>query len=136
MSRSKYPEQFRRDAIEMVGSSDRPLRQITRELGVNHETLRSWVNTAKQQAQAGPAEDPATSDEVQRLRKQVAELQKEKEILRPAAGDAAEHPADLPTLPACESPSRPCQRRQTAPHPPTARPHEGDPQSGDGRNGE
>jgi transposase len=74
MSRSKYPEQFRRDAIEMVGSSDRPVRQIARELGVNHETLRSWVNTAKQQAQAGPAEDPATSDEVQRLRKQVAEL--------------------------------------------------------------
>ncbi len=84
--RSKYPEQFRRDAIELVNSSDRPLRQVARELGVNHETLRSWVNTAKQAAEAGPpAEDPATVDEVARLRKQVAELQKEKEILRKAA---------------------------------------------------
>ncbi|WP_425342067.1 transposase [Amycolatopsis coloradensis] len=47
MSRSsKYPEQFRRDAVELVGSSDRPLCQIARELGVNHETLRSWVNAA------------------------------------------------------------------------------------------
>ncbi|MDQ7807018.1 transposase [Amycolatopsis sp. A133] len=84
--RSKYPEQFRRDAVELVNSSDRPLRQIARELGVNHETLRSWVNVAKQAAEAGPqAEDPAVTDEVTRLRKQVAELQKEKEILRKAA---------------------------------------------------
>ncbi|RSN18893.1 hypothetical protein DMC61_40730 [Amycolatopsis sp. WAC 04169] len=81
---SKYPEQFRRDAVELVESSDRPLRQIARELGVNHETLRSWVNKAKEEA-AAPAEDPAVTDEVQRLRRQVAELQKEKEILRKAA---------------------------------------------------
>jgi transposase len=55
-------------------------------LGVNHETLRSWVNVAKQAAEAGPsAEDQAVADEVTRLRKQVAELQKEKEILRKAA---------------------------------------------------
>ena len=84
--RSKYPEQFRRDAIELVNTSDRPLRQIARELGVNHETLRSWVNVAKQAAEAGPpAEDPAVTNEVAQLRKQVAELQKEKEILRKAA---------------------------------------------------
>jgi transposase len=84
--RSKYPEQFRRDAIELVNTSDRPLRQIARELGVNHETLRSWVNVAKQAAEAGPpVVDPAVTDEVTRLRRQVAELQKEKEILRKAA---------------------------------------------------
>jgi transposase len=42
----KYPEQFRKDAVELVHASDRPLRQIARELGVNHETLRSWVDNA------------------------------------------------------------------------------------------
>ncbi|MGV9367293.1 transposase [Amycolatopsis sp. NPDC003731] len=83
--RSKYPEQFRRDAVELVNSSDRPLRQVARELGVNHETLRSWVNTAKQASEAGPVEDSAVTDEVTRLRKQVAELEKEKKILRKAA---------------------------------------------------
>ncbi len=83
--RSKYPEQFRRDAVELVNSSDRPLRQIARELGVNHETLRSWVNTAKQEAEAGPPVDPDEDQELQRLRKRVAELEKEKEILRKAA---------------------------------------------------
>ena len=83
---SKYPEEFRRKAAALVLDSGRSTRDVGRELGVNHETLRSWVNTAKQAAEAGSlVEDPAVTDEVQRLRKQVAELQKEKEILRKAA---------------------------------------------------
>ena len=90
MSRpSKYPEQFRRDAVELVRSSGRSLREVGKELGVNHETLRNWVNAAKQ-AEAGQpdgveqisAED---RDELRRLRKKVAELELEKEILRKAA---------------------------------------------------
>jgi transposase len=70
--------------VELVNSSDRPLRQIARELGVNHETLRSWVNKAKEAA-AAPVEDPGESVEVRALRRRVAELEKEKEILRKAA---------------------------------------------------
>ncbi|MBM0224580.1 transposase [Micromonospora sp. ATA51] len=49
---SKYPEQFRLDAVELVRSSPgRSLREIGRELGVNHETLRGWVNAAKRAEQ-------------------------------------------------------------------------------------
>jgi transposase len=86
---SKYHEQFRADAVELVRSSDKPLRQVARELGVNHETLRGWVAAAKR------AEQPAASggqqlsaeerDELRRLRARVAELELEKEILRKAA---------------------------------------------------
>ena len=90
--RSKYPEQFRHDAVELARSSDRSLREIGRELGVNHETLRNWVNAAKraEQASAGqrPAADGVSADEreeLRRLRKKVAELELEKEILRKAA---------------------------------------------------
>src|SRR5688572_25825586 len=40
---SKYPEEFRRDAVELVLSSpSRTLRGVARELGVSRETLRSW----------------------------------------------------------------------------------------------
>jgi transposase len=44
---SKYPEQFRRDAVQLARSSDRSLREIGRELGVNHKTLRNWVNAGQ-----------------------------------------------------------------------------------------
>jgi transposase len=88
---SKYPEQFRRDAVELVRSSDRPLRQVARELGVNHETLRGWVTTAKRAeqriggGQRGGEVSAEERDELRRLRNKVAELELEKEILRKAA---------------------------------------------------
>jgi transposase len=83
---SKYPEQFRKDAAELVRTSDRPLRQVARDLGVNHETLRNWVKTAEKQAgQPSAMSGGADEDELRTLRKRVAELEVEKEILRKAA---------------------------------------------------
>jgi transposase len=87
---SKYPEQFRRDAVELVRSSGRTLREVGRELGVNHETLRNWVAAAKraEQTETGGRVDevsPSEREELRRLRKKVAELELEKEILRKAA---------------------------------------------------
>jgi transposase len=89
---SKYPEEFRRDAVALVRSSPgRPLREIGRELGVNHETLRGWVNAAKRgdESAASGRDDnelsPGERDELRRLRRKVAELELEKDILRKAA---------------------------------------------------
>ena len=87
---SKYPEQFRRDAVELVHSSGRSLREVGKELGVNHETLRNWVNAAKQAeaGRRGGTHELISADEreeLRRLRKKVAELELEKEILRKAA---------------------------------------------------
>jgi transposase len=90
---SKYPEEFRRDAVELVLSSpNRPLREVARELGVNHETLRNWVNAAKRTGQSGGSGrdrggelSVSERDELRRLRKRLAEVELEKEILRKAA---------------------------------------------------
>ncbi len=89
---SKYPEEFRRDAVELVLSSPkRTLREIARELGVNHETLRNWVNAErvhKSPTSRGGGEDSVSAEEreeLRRLRRRVVELELEKEILRKAA---------------------------------------------------
>jgi transposase len=91
---SKYSEEFRRDAVELVRSSGRTLREVGRELGVNHETLRNWVNAAKRADQQGGSGghgsgadevSPGEREELRRLRRKVAELELEKEILRKAA---------------------------------------------------
>lgn len=90
---SKYSEDFRRDAVELVRSSGRTLRDVGRELGVNHETLRGCVSAAKradeQRAGRGSGDggelSGAERDELRRLRRKVAELELEKEILRKAA---------------------------------------------------
>jgi transposase len=79
-------EEFRRDAVELVRSSGRPIAQIADELGVNRETLRSWVRRAEKDqalAQAGVGRDEL--EELARLRRENAELKIEREILRKAA---------------------------------------------------
>jgi transposase len=42
-ARSKFPPGFRRDAVALVRSSGKPVRQVARELGMSAETLRNWV---------------------------------------------------------------------------------------------
>jgi transposase len=84
---SKYSPEFKRDAVALVHSSGRPINQVARELGLSHETLRSWVKRDRiDRGQGAPGE--LTSDqleELRSLRRQVKELEAEREILRKAA---------------------------------------------------
>lgn len=85
---SKYPEQFRRDAIELVRSSERSIAEVARSLGISETTLWNWVRAARDaESRAGDPEALTESerDELRRLRKTVIELQTDKEILRRAA---------------------------------------------------
>jgi transposase len=91
---SKYPEEFRRDAVELVlASSQRTVAEIAKELGLNRETLRQWVKAEREARASGvgrvrAAESQVSADEreeLKRLRKRVAELELEKDILRKAA---------------------------------------------------
>jgi transposase len=69
-----------------VLSSGRPIAQIAEELGINRETLRTWVRQA--QADRGQRVDLLSTDERQelkRLRKELAELRRANEILKAAS---------------------------------------------------
>ena len=83
---SKYPEEFKRQAAALVVDGGRAVREVARELGVNDETLRNWVKQARKERESPGG--PVTADEraeLVRLRRKVAELELEKEILRKAA---------------------------------------------------
>ena len=73
-------------------------------LGVNHETLRGWVNVAKrgeESATRGRDDElsPGERDELRRLRRKVAELEPEKDILCKAAAYFAKRWVDVRPLP-------------------------------------
>jgi transposase len=51
---SKYAEELRRDAVELVRSSQRPINQVARKPGMSHETLRNWGRAAERQIGTGP----------------------------------------------------------------------------------
>jgi len=94
MAMKHYPPEFKTDAVALYRS--RPgstIAQIAAELGINRETLRSWIRKddetrptqAPTRAGAAPASRENLEEENQRLRAQVAELTTEREILRKAA---------------------------------------------------
>lgn len=90
MGAARYSGEFKRDAVALVESSGRRIPSVARELGVNPESLRQWVQRSRAAAGASGAggEGPMTAaerEELRRLRRQVCELELEKEILRKAA---------------------------------------------------
>lgn len=85
---SKYPDQFREEAVQMALATDASSASVARRLGVNETTLRNWVKA--HQAEEARATDPlavspSEFEELRRLRLEVKELKMEKEILREAA---------------------------------------------------
>ncbi|SEG91704.1 transposase [Thermomonospora echinospora] len=84
MGTCRYPAEFRADAVALARSSGRPIAQVAMELGVNHETLRTWVRKAEEGERPGVAAETAKDAGLARLRKEVAELKLEREILRKA----------------------------------------------------
>ena len=85
---TKYPEQFRRDALELVESSGKPIAEVARSLGIAEGTLWNWVRAARDATERAADPDALTEserDELRRLRKENIELRTDKEILRRAA---------------------------------------------------
>jgi transposase len=82
----RYPPELRDRAVELVISSGRPIAHIADELGINRETLRSWVRGAE--ADRGQRPELLTSDErgeLKRLRRENIELHRANEILKAAS---------------------------------------------------
>jgi transposase len=82
----KYTKEFRDEAIRLASAGDKPLTRISRELGVGHQTLWSWVHQAEVDAGKGDPEALTTTEreELRVLRKEVGRLREEREILKKA----------------------------------------------------
>jgi len=96
MVNKHYPPEFKADAVALYRS--RPgatIALIADDLGVNRETLRSWVRADDQRCGGDSrASRPATAaggaggsaeQENAELRRRVRELEEERDILRKAA---------------------------------------------------
>lgn len=84
--RRAFTPEYKDEAARMVVESSRPVAQVARELGLNEQTLRNWVN-AYREAHADD-EPPLSMSERARLRaleKEVRELRLKNEFLGKAA---------------------------------------------------
>lgn len=83
-NRYTYTDEFKREAVELVRSSDRPRYRIAESLGVSDGALAAWVKAAERDEQPGGLSVDERA-ELERLRKELAEVKQEKEILHKAA---------------------------------------------------
>jgi transposase len=85
---SKYTSEFRREALELVTSSEQPVAEVARSLGMSAQTLGNWVKAdreRREREQDPEALSESEREELARLRREVAELRVDREILRKAA---------------------------------------------------
>lgn len=79
---SKYPPEFRREAVAMVLDEDRQIAEVARSLGVNEGTLGNWVAQERKAREQGSALNVDERAELAELRAQVGELRMERDLLK------------------------------------------------------
>jgi transposase len=80
--RRKFTEEFKRDAVDMVVSSGRPIAHVADELGLYDSTLGNWVR--QHQIDEGEREGTTSADaaRIRDLEREVAELKSERDLLK------------------------------------------------------
>ena len=95
--RPPYPAEFRSRMVELVRSGRSP-EELAREFEPSSQAIRNWVRQAD--LDEGRRADGLTSaerEELVRLRRQVKQLQTEREILSKAAAWFARETGSIPS---------------------------------------
>ncbi len=85
-TRRKFTPEYRAEAVALVVDSKRVVSDVARSLGIHETTLSNWVNKAKERGDV--LEPPLTLSEraeLEKLRKDMAQLQMDNSFLKKAA---------------------------------------------------
>jgi transposase len=85
-TRPPYPPEFRTEAVRLVRTGGKLIREVAEDLGVSEQTLRNWIRQGE--LDDGLRDDGLTSseqEELRQLRRRVRVLEQEREILKKAA---------------------------------------------------
>jgi transposase len=87
--RRGYTKEFKREALELLRTSEESAAQIERDLGITKGLLLKWrdryqVKEANGEAELAPSDLAAAQSEIRRLRRQLAVAEQERDILKKA----------------------------------------------------
>jgi len=82
-----YTSEFKESAVKLAVESDQPISKTAEELGVNQNTLHTWISKyhRPQKQKVGQIEEAHLYDELKKLRKENKRLTEERDILKKAA---------------------------------------------------
>lgn len=91
MSRKRYPEEFKIEAVKQVTFAGHSVAEVASRLGMTTHSLYAWIK------RYGPDSDEhkAKADEaaeIRRLQKELKRVTEERDLLKKAAAYFASHP--------------------------------------------
>ena len=82
----KYSKEFKLQAAQLVTEQGYSCDQAAKQLGTTGWSVRNWIQKFQQSGElASKAETQPKTDEIRQLRKELAQLRMENEILKKAA---------------------------------------------------
>lgn len=90
-NRPTYPVEYRRRLVELFRSG-RKASDLAKEFGLSASTIRGWARQSRVDAGGGGSGELTTDErgELARLRRQVAQLEEERDILKKFAAWSAQ----------------------------------------------
>jgi transposase len=80
MGQRKYDDEFKKEAIRLAKESNKPKSAIARDLGISASTFHGWLNNSVEM----PGGDIMTNSEITRLKRELANVKMERDILKKA----------------------------------------------------
>jgi transposase len=91
--RKKYDKAFKEQAIALLESSERTIKEIAEEMGIDRSTLAYWRREKLlHQDKAFPGKGNARDEEIAQLKRKLADVTMERDILKKALGICTKTP--------------------------------------------
>jgi len=86
--RSNFTQEFKKEAVELLRSSGKTSLEIAKDLGINRDNLLRWNRELEdEERKTGTVTiNPEDIDEIKKLKKEMAILKQERDILKKALG--------------------------------------------------
>ena len=81
---NNYTSEFKESAVKLATESDQPIAQTARDLGLNCNTLHTWISKYSKPKTAVERTDEPIYDEIKRLKKELARVTQERDLLKKA----------------------------------------------------
>lgn len=93
--RKKYTKEFKENAVRLAEESKMSVKEIAADLGIHPNMLYRWRSKMlKEQGDFAPGNGNVTSEEkeLRTLKRKIADLEMERDILKKALGIFSKHP--------------------------------------------
>jgi len=84
--RRLFSEEFKREAVKLVGQPGASKAAIARDLGIGANLLGRWCRDANVDAEGAGMLEKVSPQEYERMRRELAKVKTERDILKKALG--------------------------------------------------